>query len=491
MSSLSPNQIQKLAAELKALNEAFDKSKPKKSWDWDKAALVKIWEKANPIRQHRWEEDLSPKINWLGKELNKEEHFYELSGRPKGVYGRFSKNAIWKGFWLQEQGKSWFHQQGFTAYRIPFAYTDTWDKQVLELGILIPHNLDRTRRIGSHVKFHGGGCTTGDCLFEPWFAEHILRHARANNIILLCPNYRLMPEANGAAILQDIDQFWDFYLNCPYLTEFFQEVGKVELDREQSLISGESAGVYCAVASWLRHSDKLSILALYLQYGMLAYYERVFPCDAPGFDEESYRASQVGEVLKLAPDELVYMGHPVKKEEVNKRAKELMDAVQKLEAVGQLPTCTGRAPPNGMLAAFTTSTSPPAWRECLQRGGTQTPDIINMLKEKKDPPKNFPPMFLYHGHDDPNCPIEKNSQALVDLCCELFPKHYIKNAKDPKIVLKTVTEIRAKDKDGKPELKKKVGHGFDYPLHEDWNPFIAEGIKFINSHWQAAQSAGS
>ncbi|KAA8648031.1 alpha/beta hydrolase [Aspergillus tanneri] len=72
------------------------------------------------------------------------------------------------------------------------------------------------RRGGAHINvpvlvYHGGGFV-GDRLYEPWWSDWLLELALAQSAMIVAPDYRLLPEATGADIMDDMDAFWTWFL---------------------------------------------------------------------------------------------------------------------------------------------------------------------------------------------------------------------------------------------------------------------------------------
>ena len=87
---------------------------------------------------------------------------------------------------------------------------------------------------------------TGSSLYAPWFNDWILDYAIANQAIIISPNYRLLPEATGREILDDIHDFWHWFQNTSSVDEILRRAGYdgISLDRGSILLIGESAGKY-------------------------------------------------------------------------------------------------------------------------------------------------------------------------------------------------------------------------------------------------------
>jgi acetyl esterase/lipase len=70
-----------------------------------------------------------------------------------------------------------------------------------------------------------------------------LDFALENQAIIVSPNYRLLPEATGEEILEDLGDFWK-WLHEGGLTQFISSAGHafINPDLDRILMLGESAG---------------------------------------------------------------------------------------------------------------------------------------------------------------------------------------------------------------------------------------------------------
>lgn len=75
-----------------------------------------------------------------------------------------------------------------------------------------------------------------DIWIQPWLLDYTALHGG----ILVSADYRLMPEANGLEVMEDVSDLWSWVFND--LQDFLGEGIKVDLDR--ILIEGDSAGEF-------------------------------------------------------------------------------------------------------------------------------------------------------------------------------------------------------------------------------------------------------
>lgn len=77
---------------------------------------------------------------------------------------------------------------------------------------------------------------SGMIWFQPWLVKYALLHSA----IIVAPDYRLMPEATGLDILEDVSDLWDFVY-----TKLQSTVGdEVELDMGKIMVEGDSGGLF-------------------------------------------------------------------------------------------------------------------------------------------------------------------------------------------------------------------------------------------------------
>ena len=91
--------------------------------------------------------------------------------------------------------------------------------------------------------------------------------ALSKSAIIISPDYRLMPEANGLDILQDVKDFYD-WLQTPDNLDKCLPKG-VTAANDRVLVTGESAGGWLALQSALRPTPRQQIRAVISQYAMI------------------------------------------------------------------------------------------------------------------------------------------------------------------------------------------------------------------------------
>jgi len=111
------------------------------------------------------------------------------------------------------------------------------------------------------IRFHGGYLITGSRDDVNFIAPWLVTLAHMHTVVLVNPDYRLMPESNGLAILEDAQDLWKWVHT--QLPGVLSSTG-VEPDLERIVLSGESSGGYLAIQLGLSHPNGIrAILAAY------------------------------------------------------------------------------------------------------------------------------------------------------------------------------------------------------------------------------------
>jgi acetyl esterase/lipase len=366
---------------------------------------------------------------------------------------------------------------------------------------------------GLYVTFVRVGCTsdfltyvqcTGAADFIPWYSQTAVQRAQQKKAIIIAPNYPLGPEGNYDDIYEAIYDFLKWYKEDGYFKkdakdtdaswqdwlcgEIEKKGKKLTIAKEHVYVEGESAGAHAAVtAMWLNASTEyqfnIPIQAALLRYPMIAHYERTIK---PG-------------------EQVPYIGGKHELAHVQERAKLVEDEILRLEGLGIVPTCTKRSPPRGMAFAVFLSVSH-RWQSLFQREhgesrlrGKQDVDEVDegMMDgvERAERCARFvnrdllPPIYIYHGHDDGNClPID--TEQFVDLLRR--PSLYEDRFQDDNTLCLDIVRHLNKKPRWNPETKrleyvwtKEVGHGFDYYLSEEDEPFLKKAYDWVGSRWGA------
>ncbi|KAI1379834.1 putative polyketide synthase [Hypoxylon crocopeplum] len=118
----------------------------------------------------------------------------------------------------------------------------------LKVAILTPKELDQqeSNEYPILVHWHGGGFIAGHRLHEDWFALWLVELALEKKAIIIAPDYRLLPEAKGTDILEDVDHFWT------WMTSDLVSVSEswhARPDLSKILCCGQSSGGWLSVQS--------------------------------------------------------------------------------------------------------------------------------------------------------------------------------------------------------------------------------------------------
>ncbi|KAF1811937.1 alpha/beta-hydrolase [Eremomyces bilateralis CBS 781.70] len=139
----------------------------------------------------------------------------------------------------------------FAAFRV----IDTSYKQIGRHSICVSILVPKFIRAGKRpliVRWHGGYLVSGSRLLPEWFPKWLLEYAVARGAIILSPDYRLLPEATGQDILNDMRDFWKWVQRT--LTHVLPRTSgprRIAPDLTNILCTGESAGGYLAIQSLL------------------------------------------------------------------------------------------------------------------------------------------------------------------------------------------------------------------------------------------------
>lgn len=99
--------------------------------------------------------------------------------------------------------------------------------------------------------------------FQPWFSAWSLELALKHNVVIVNPDYRLLPEASGEDILDDLDDFWKWLeRDLGNALEDRESYRDLTVDLNKILIYGDSAGGYLSVQTALSHYDPSSKAAI-------------------------------------------------------------------------------------------------------------------------------------------------------------------------------------------------------------------------------------
>ncbi|KAJ5728224.1 hypothetical protein N7493_004554 [Penicillium malachiteum] len=143
----------------------------------------------------------------------------------------------------------------------------------VELTILVPkflvENGELSEKTPIIAEFHGGFLVGGNRLFSPWFPDWLVELAFSRRAIVITPDYRLLPEANGHDILEDLSDFWKWFSeNLETKLAGYHPEAKIQPDFDRILATGGSAGGWLISQSMFLHPE-INIQAAILPYPMI------------------------------------------------------------------------------------------------------------------------------------------------------------------------------------------------------------------------------
>ncbi|KAL2864511.1 uncharacterized protein BJX67DRAFT_383763 [Aspergillus lucknowensis] len=127
----------------------------------------------------------------------------------------------------------------------------------IRADFIIPKSVDVRKKSPVIVRFHGGGLSTGDSLYEPWFPKWLLELAESSSAIIASANYRFLPEVTGADVLDDVDDFWSWLHSREAASFLGSSVSGLQLDLDRVITAGDSAGGLLSVYLAISHAGDI------------------------------------------------------------------------------------------------------------------------------------------------------------------------------------------------------------------------------------------
>ncbi|KAJ7583890.1 Alpha/Beta hydrolase protein [Mycena floridula] len=306
----------------------------------------------------------------------------------------------------------------FAPFKIFTTTYKTVHDHEIQADVLIPKSISPAK-CPVIVRFHGGGLVLGARLFPDWFAQWAIDYALRYSAIIVAADYRLLPEAKGKDLLEDLDDLWK-WLHKDFPTFLAESAPGFSPDLTKILSTGESAGGYMAIQLALSQSTGAirGIIAAYPMTDMASdfYTKREKPANYMMGDPPVPESVIDEHLASMAPKAVVSSAKP---------------------------------PLRGQLALAIRQHG--RWLEFF---GTE-PELFPF--ERIEYISAIPPMLILHGIEDSAVPVE-HSRRFVDKVKKFLP--------DAKVELVTVPGEHGFDKDANLEM-----------------PWLKEGLKMITSEW--------
>ncbi|KAB8345983.1 hypothetical protein FH972_023035 [Carpinus fangiana] len=328
----------------------------------------------------------------------------------------------------QHSGSAQSRMEKFSAFDRKDLVYKTVASHPIELTILTPKTLKFRDNVPVIVRLHGGFLFTGWRLFPDWCAAWLLDFAVRSNAIMVIPDYRLLPEATGVDILEDLRDIVKFLAND--LDAALAPLG-ITADTKSTLVVGESAGGWASVNTGLLYANldpKVQFSAIISAYGVLDVRSRFFTekYDKPILGGPPMTPLSVLEDHKAA---------------VKAGTKPAVSTTGEFERIGLALA----AVQNGIYA------------KCLGDESELYP-LDNLERAK-----SMPPLWLFHGRQDSAVPVA-NSELFAEMA---------------KSACGGNTQVLLTLQDGE--------HGFDAESSVD-TEWVKEGLEWLGMFWPAPRS---
>ncbi|THY37012.1 alpha/beta-hydrolase, partial [Aureobasidium pullulans] len=251
----------------------------------------------------------------------------------------------------------------------------SFDGLKIGITVFVPKNVDKGSTLPVLVRWHGGALINGGRDYEPWFPRWIIELAALHKAIIVCPDYRLLPESPGLDILSDLHNFytWLHTSLSSFLISSFSDSHPTS-DLSNILITGESAGGYMAIQSSLLGETK-GVKAVIAHYPMI------------DLQDAWYSIPSHKEIFNQPPP-----SYP----------PGWLDA--QLKVARAAAPVTSRIPKEEDLDLFVASLQQGRYTEILGVDASLFP--LENLKKVKEEGKPLMPMWIFHGDEDSIIPIQ-------------------------------------------------------------------------------------
>ncbi|WZH48274.1 Alpha/Beta hydrolase protein [Fusarium acuminatum] len=321
----------------------------------------------------------------------------------------------------------WNEESVFESYDIIEPTFKTVASHDIKTAILVPKGL----KPGAHpviYHIHGGFLVMGHALFAPFFARWVDKLALKNNAIIISPDYRLLPSANGLQdILEDVEDGWRWTkAQLPGILE--NKFPGISMDLSHTLLVGGSAGGYCATQLALSHPDDFQSLGVV--YPLIDIDDRIYT-EGPRSDEPT--------ILRMPLEEFP------SKEDILAWIEEKRKVPETRAGFERTPYAAAAAQ-RGLFASH-----------LLDNKGLNSAEFrpIKRIEAGARLPKKT---WIMHGSDDSTVPI-RASYKLVELISQKLPEVTVR-----------FDAVPGED------------HGFDFD-EKRWESFEDEALGFITEPW--------
>ncbi|KAF4996139.1 hypothetical protein FDECE_12563 [Fusarium decemcellulare] len=323
----------------------------------------------------------------------------------------------------------WTEESVFGSYNIFEETYKTVSSHDIKAAVLIPKNL----KPGLHpviYHLHGGFLVTAHGLFAPFFPKWADKLAREHSAIIISPDYRLLPSANGVQdLLEDVEDCWQW--TKAKLPEILKtKAPGHSLDFSQVLLAGGSAGGYCSVQLALSHPEAFQALAII--YPLIDAKDRLY-LEGPRPGEHN--------VLRFPDEEIPSKEDALVWIEEKRKTPESKDGFER--SPWAVSACQ-----NGLFMSHIFDNKNLNKREFFPLERIEAGDSL--------PTK----IWLMHGDDDSTVPI-RGSDKFVNLVREKLPQ----------------TEVRYDVVPGQ-------DHAFDFD-EKTWESFADDALEFVTQAWLA------
>ncbi|KAJ0418741.1 Alpha/Beta hydrolase protein [Aspergillus carlsbadensis] len=126
----------------------------------------------------------------------------------------------------------------------------------IRADILVPKTSFSGKR-PTILRFHGGDLVTGDSLYVDFWSHWLSDLALKHDAVIISANHRLLPEANGLDIYEDIEDFWAWVHSGDVESLLSAHSTPTDIDLGRILTAGESAGGLLSINLALSHPKEI------------------------------------------------------------------------------------------------------------------------------------------------------------------------------------------------------------------------------------------